>query len=123
LKSQRRGLPHRPSSVLGENLEISGFARPPNSAAHHIVAGDSSNKYAILARDKLKAEGIDINEYANGVFLPKSSKYVIDDAVAHSKVHTDKYYKAVYDKLQGAPDSRSALQEIAEELKIGKFPY
>ena len=113
------------SKILGENLEAIGKTRPPNSAAHHISAGGSNNVDAINARNILQREGIDINEGANGVFLPKSSKYVIDEAISHSRVHTNLYYKTVFERLNAAPIGkvREELQKIADELLKGTFPY
>ncbi|MGV8857606.1 AHH domain-containing protein [Rhodoglobus sp.] len=59
----------RPSSrVLGANLEAAGTTRPAGTAAHHIMAGLSSN--AADARAALQGFGIDINDARNGVFLP-----------------------------------------------------
>ncbi len=113
------------SSVLGENLEAVGKVRPENSAAHHMVPGGESYFNAQNARQILQREGIDINEAANGVFLPKSSKYVIDDAIAHSRVHTNKYYDNLFERLNNAPagKARNELDKIAQELLNGTFPY
>ena len=59
------------------------------------------------------------------MFLPKSSKYVIDDAVAHSKVHTNVYYKTIFDRLEKVQPNkiREELQKIQTELLNGTFPY
>jgi hypothetical protein len=113
------------SKILGENLEAVGKVRPDNSAAHHIVAGGSNNSYAEETRKLLKKENIDINEASNGVFLPKNSKYIIDEASPHANIHTDIYYRTVYNKLSQVSSSkiRNELQLIAEELQKGIFPY
>lgn len=113
------------STVLGENLEAVGKVRPSNSAAHHMVPSGHSNDFADQARNILKREGIDINEASNGVFLPKSSKYVIDDAIAHTKVHTKVYFEEIFNRLNNAPVGkvRSELDKIAQELLNGTFPY
>jgi hypothetical protein len=68
---------------------------------------------------------IDINEAANGIFLPKSSKYVIDEATSHANVHTKVYYETVYDRINNVPKDRirTELQKIANELSNGTFPY
>ncbi|MDR3048135.1 MAG: AHH domain-containing protein [Bacteroidales bacterium] len=109
--------------LLKPNLEAVGNVRPNNSAAHHIVVGGSSK--ADDARKLLKEADIDINEASNGVFLPKSSKYVIDEASPHANVHTDAYYRNIYDRLEKTPinQRRYELQKIAEELQNGIFPY
>jgi hypothetical protein len=113
------------SKVLGENLEAVGKVRPDNSAAHHIVAGGSQNTYAERTRVLLKNADIDINEAANGVFLPKNSKYLIDEASSHANIHTNVYYEAVYDRLKNLSKEgfRGELQKIANELSQGIFPY
>ena len=112
-------------TTLGENLIAFGKARPANSHAHHITAGGASNLDAQRARQILQNEGIDINEAANGVFLPSSSKYAIDNAVPHANVHTNVYYREVYDRLKVAQPGkvRDELQKIADELLNGTFPY
>lgn len=116
------------SARLGTNLEKTGTTRPPNTAAHHICAAGSTNTSAIKTREILEKAGINIDEAANGVFLPKSSKYSLgdyEDAVAHTLVHTDIYYKAVYERLRNLPYNkiRDELKLIADELLVGAFPY
>jgi hypothetical protein len=113
------------SKVLGENLEAVGKVRPDNAAAHHIVAGGSNNQFAKETRDILQKEGIDINEASNGVFLPKNAKYIIDESSSHANIHTDVYYQTVYARLRDAQPGarRNVLQEIANELSNGIFPY
>lgn len=124
LSKQNLGKPAS-SKVLGENLEAVGKIRPENSAAHHIVPGGETYINAKEARGLIEEAEIDINEATNGVFLPKGSKYVIDDAIAHSKVHTNKYYDNLYDRLKSVSkeDRRMELQKISEELLNGTFPY
>ncbi|WP_281309610.1 AHH domain-containing protein [Flavobacterium flavigenum] len=112
-------------TTLGENLISFGKNRPINSHAHHITAGGASNVNAASARAILQREGIDINEAANGVFLPSSSKYAIDEAVPHANVHTNLYYEKVFERLEAAQPGkvREELQKIADELLNGTFPY
>jgi hypothetical protein len=113
------------SKVLGDNLEAVGKIRPDNAAAHHIVAGGENYINAEAAREILKKADIDINEAANGVFLPKGSKYVIDESIAHTKVHTHSYYDNLLIRLQNSSPNkiREELQRISEELLTGTFPY
>jgi hypothetical protein len=111
------------SSILGKNLEAMGVVRPSNSAAHHIVAG--SDRRAALARSILQREGIDINEAANGVFLPRSSGVARPPRTTHSRVHTDLYYREVEQRLRNAAPGtvRTELDRIANELLNGIFPF
>lgn len=62
---------------------------------------------------------------ANGVFLPSSSKYAIDNAVPHANVHTNVYYENVFNRLNNVQPNkvRDELQKIADELLNGTFPY
>jgi hypothetical protein len=122
LSKQKLGRAHS-SKILGENLEAVGKIRPANSAAHHIVAGGSEK--AKETRKLLEEADIDINEAANGVFLPKSSKYVVDEATPHANVHTNKYFDEVNIRLERIPvnQRRNELQKIATELENGTFPY
>ncbi|MEZ4310031.1 MAG: AHH domain-containing protein [Polyangiaceae bacterium] len=61
------GASNAPSSrALGRALGAAGHARPPGSAAHHIVAGNAPA--AAPARAVLEKFGIGINDAANGAF-------------------------------------------------------
>jgi RHS repeat-associated protein len=110
------------SRVLAFNLERIGNRRPENYAAHHIVAG--SDKRAARARSILAKNGIDINEAANGVFLPQGSIYLNQAGRDHFTVHTKRYYEQVTRELMQAQpnDLRDVLVNIAERLKRGTFP-
>ncbi|MCP4567076.1 MAG: hypothetical protein GY841_05810, partial [FCB group bacterium] len=88
------------SRVLGNNMEAVGMTRPADTAAHHIVAG--TDKRAPRAREVLRREGIDINAAANGVFLPRSSRYAIEPITTHSRVHTNRYYRELEERILNA---------------------
>lgn len=116
------------STTLGKNLEAIGVSRPgPGSvAAHHIVA--HGDQRALNVRAILQQEGIDIDEAANGVFLPRSSKFaeqMPELGPPHSRIHTDNYYTALEARLGAtAPgEIRDELQKIASELISGEFPW
>jgi len=116
------------SSILGKNLEAIGVARPgPGTVAgHHIVA--HGDQRAVNIRSILQREGIDIDEAANGVFLPRSSKFadqMPELGPPHSRIHTDNYYSALETRLGSvAPgEVRDELQRIAVELVTGDFPW
>jgi hypothetical protein len=112
------------SRLLGRNLGAAGVMRPPNSAAHHIVAGGAPG--AAEARSVLSRFGIDINAAENGVFLPLNTK-VADRAAAsvHATLHTNAYYATVNDVLGQATsqsDALAALGVIRAQLLSGGFP-
>lgn len=104
------------STKLGENMrkafQVTGkdryydlgdylFDGKRNVAAHHIVAGGETNKYAKDCQSLLAYAGIDINDAENGVFLVSKAKFS-DSAALHSGRHTTEYYKAVHDRLFAA---------------------
>lgn len=112
------------SRVLGKNLVKSGIARPPETAAHHIVAWNdvrAKPSQAILAR-----EGIGIDEAANGVFLPiyKTSPNPLG-AQVHVEVHSGLYHLEVFNRLNaaGPGNVRAELQMITTELLSATFPH
>ena len=109
------------SRVLRQNLIKAGADVPsyPN-AAHHIVAGNSAK--AAEARAILQKYGVDINDAANGVFLP-TVKDVAEGAY-HPGLHTDSYYRKVTELLSSAKSKEDVLDilgDIAEQLKKGTF--
>jgi len=115
----------KPSSrQLGTNLEAAGAPRPPGTAAHHIVAGNSRG--AQDARETLDELDIDINEAGNGVFLPANrGSPNPDSAATHSTLHTDAYYNEVNRILGGAEtreEALEALEYIRTKLQSGWSP-
>jgi RHS repeat-associated protein len=112
------------SRVLSQNIEAAGTVRPPDSAAHHIVAG--SDARAAEARAVLQREGVGINHADNGVFLPKNTSVPNPSgAQVHSTVHTNVYYNAVNAALRSASAGtvRDVLVDIANQLLGGGFPH
>ena len=109
--------------ALARALKKAGHVRPPESAAHHIVALNArgaKRSQKILAR-----LGIGINEAANGVFLPatKASANPTGAAV-HSTLHTSAYYEKVYQALRVVKtraDAESVLKGIRQDLLKGTF--
>jgi len=101
-------------------------------AAHHIVSWHDER--ALAARQILAQYGIDINDEANGVWLPQYEKdlphLACPDAYAHAKIHTNVYYVNVTNLLQtearvlgtSAEDIRDILRDIGDELVSGVFP-
>lgn len=113
------------STVLSDNMIVFGKTRPADVAAHHIVASGHSNAFAAQTRAILQREGIDINEAANGVFLPKNRGYPNAPETIHTLVHTNTYFQTVFNRINNAPSGkiREELQKIADELLLGTFPY
>ncbi len=115
----------KPSArVLRDNMIKKLGKVTPNFpfATHHIVAGRA--KGAREARTVLLKFGIDINDAANGVFLPTIKN--VSAASYHPGLHTNKYYENVNRMLLEATsekEARDILDKIASMLLNGKFPY
>jgi hypothetical protein len=112
------------SEKLAANMEAAGIPRPPGTAAHHIVAGSAKN--AARAREVLRRFGIDINDAANGVFLPAHRNTPgAPPGTTHSTLHTKAYYDAVTRALDAArtrQEALMALDNIRRRLLSGGFP-
>jgi len=122
----RRGATSAHSKQLGDNMTAAGKTRPKNTAAHHMVA--STDPRAATSRSILKAEGIDFNDAANGVFLKTSSKYATPPAITHSVIHTNKYFAEVERRLivaqaKGPGHVRAALVKMEKDILAGTFKY
>ncbi|WP_164016539.1 AHH domain-containing protein [Pyxidicoccus trucidator] len=109
------GSPAPSSKRLAANLESAGVRRPQGTDAHHIVAANA--EAAGSARAVLHRFGVDIDDAANGVFLPSNS-HVINPAPGsvHSTIHTNEYYSAVDFALRRAR-SRQDVLEILSQLR------
>ncbi|CVK19390.1 hemagglutinin repeat-containing protein [Sporomusa sphaeroides] len=109
------------SRKLGDNLVAAGVERPDYaSAAHHIVAGNSVK--ANEARAILQKYGIDIDDAANGVFLPTVKD--VSNSAYHPSLHTNAYYEKVTNLLQDVTTKEEALDilnKISNQLKNGTF--
>lgn len=99
---------------------------PFNNAAHHIVMSNSKDKRMKKLRDLFKKHGMDINDADNGIFLPRTVSDSINSGLpAHSKMHSDAYKQAVYNRLKNKKSEagvRQALTDIANEIRTGKIP-
>lgn len=117
--------PPAPSSKrLAANLEAAGMRRPPGTDAHHIVAANA--EAAGPARAVLRRFGVDIDDAANGVFLPSNTSVASPaPGSAHSTVHTKDYYNTVNDALNSAgsrQDVLKALDRLRQRLLSHTLP-
>ncbi len=112
------------SKRLAANLEAAGVQRPPSTDAHHIVAANA--EAASTARAVLRRFGVDIDDAANGVFLPSNaSASTAAPGSLHSTVHTKTYYAEVTARLLRATskqDVTDVLDDIRQMLLSGSFP-
>jgi hypothetical protein len=107
----------RNAQILRRNLERAGVEAPPGYEAHHIVPSTRNYESAVEAREILERFGIDINDAANGIFLPKS---------VHNGLANDyRYMDAVLEDLKRATSKEDAikiLQKIGQRLLDGTYP-
>jgi hypothetical protein len=112
------------SRVLGKLLELSGIQRPEGYEAHHIVAG--FHERADPGRQILQKFGININDPANGVFLPATDKTInVNGEAIHRPLHTHEYMDAVNKALNEAKTKEEAiatLKRIGRALQAGGYP-
>jgi hypothetical protein len=90
---------------------------PDELVAHHIIPPlDVPSDSLQRAQAHAQRLGIDPDEAANGVALPRAR---------HQQAYTDSYFDAVWERFRGAHDRDSGvavLQGIATELAAGEFP-
>jgi len=111
------------SKKLRQNLIDKGKNVPEYSnAAHHIVACNSPK--AATAREILKRFKININDSANGVFLPTSKGTT--GGIYHPSLHTNSYYDEVNNLLEDATSKKEVLDilnSIGVSLQNGTFTH
>ena len=130
---EKRNARRRALYALNRNMRLSPnhSSKPKNTASHHIVA--LTDPRAKQALEILMKWGIDFNDEANGVNLPRYKKHVPHDsmpaAIAHSQIHTEMYHENVFTVLMkvdliavSKEDITEALREIADDLQEGIFP-
>ena len=109
------------SNILRKNLIKAGDEVPEyKNAAHHIVAGNA--KKAEESRTVLNKFGIDINDSANGVFLPTEKG--VSESAYHPSLHTNQYYNKVNELMLQAEtkeDAIATLGYIKDQLNKGTF--
>lgn len=99
--------------------------------AHHIVAKNSQRSRRAV--QILQALGIDLDDPANGVFLPSDAgskrNGVLKGAYIHAQIHTKPYYSNINYQIvqayeQGAEkeDMKRLLNDIARDLRRGVYP-
>ncbi len=129
---EKRNARRRALYALNRNMRLSPNhpPKPKNTASHHIVA--LADPRAERALRILVKWGIDFNDEANGVNLPRYKKHVphnaMPDAVAHSQTHTADYHDNVFTVLAmvdstatSKEDIFKVLREIATDLQFGSF--
>jgi hypothetical protein len=105
------------ADVLAANLRRELGSRPPGHAAHHVVPKGMAG--AQEARDILARADIDVNDAANGMWLPEDYTVVNElTGEIHSTIHTGRYVRWLTELLreaerEGGPEAvRRALRDI-----------
>jgi hypothetical protein len=115
----------RNSQILGQNLETAGRPRPAEGyEPHHIVP---SEKWAELddLRRQFGAWNIDLNDAANGVWLPGSQSAHDSVGSYHTRLHNSDYRRAVEKAFEGVASREEALEvldRVRGHLEAGTFP-
>jgi hypothetical protein len=130
LSKQKLGLPRRAEHLEANIKSAFGVDKPGSDfTAHHIVP-DFSNKtgdlkiYSDRANAVLRKHRIDINEAANGVYLPrkKAMSSVEFDANVygspHEKIHTKNYMRQIAERLEDADLAGASPDEIRDILQL-----
>lgn len=112
------------SATLAQHMEVAGIgARPECYAAHHIVAKNA--RHADEGREVLAKWGIELDDAANGVYLPQQKDDCGNGEAYHPQIHTRRYYLTVNRMLRLATSKEQAiatLREIARLLSLNQFP-
>lgn len=121
----KNGIVSVPSEASADKLRrnmINANIQEPTyqNAAHHIVAGNARD--ASEARQILDNFKININDAANGVFLP--TEIGVSNAAYHPSLHTTNYYDKVNALLRNATSKQDAIDilgQISKALQNGSF--
>ena len=81
-------------------------------AAHHVVEGN--DPAAVKSRKLLEKYGIDINDAANGIFLPTDSNRSIFKGAVHKTHHTKEYSEYVYNELKDCKSREEVIKKLTE---------
>lgn len=121
------------SQQLGRNLTEGGESprTPGDEDAHHIVMSNSEDPRMVRLRDVMQTHDIDINDPANGVWLPRNADARAngDPRTLHKGegLHSADYKQSVYDALMAGepqPPTRrqflARLRNLKNQLKSGR---
>lgn len=116
----------RDAKELGDNLTAAGQPKPGvGYQPHHKVPVAAGGPEMAALREKLAALGIDINDAANGVWLPGPASDPNAPEAYHPRLNNGEYNAAVIDAFRDvttAADARLTLDRIGNSLQQGDFP-
>lgn len=117
------------SRRLGEFMRACDIPRPgPRWDAHHIVSGahpEAELSRAVLADEDIK---IRIDDPDNGCWMPKTKNdarpTIYPNAIGHNRIHRQKYYDWIYNKISFMPDDgsvRAFFRTVRRQLLDGNI--
>jgi hypothetical protein len=110
-----------PSERLRASLEAAEVHVPDGHDAHHIVASRGGGEAGDRARHVLENAGIGSDSAPNGVPLPRTSTdpgTVPEGLSRHQVLHTDRYYGALADVLEGVPRYDLPARAVSQLVRI-----
>jgi hypothetical protein len=114
------------SKFLGDNLRTSGRRSPGEGyGAHHIAPSRAGDERMDELRARLDDLKLDLNDAANGVWLPGSNAAEDATGAYHPSLNNKQYNTAIIDAFKDVTTRDQAidvLKRIAEKLLEGKFP-
>jgi hypothetical protein len=106
---------------LASNLQKAGISRPLDSAAHHIVSKKDVVGNATVARQILSEVKLDLDNPANGVFLPTDKEFAsISGMACHSVeeyMHKSGFMSGLTERLLRARGSKSLVLEVLSDAR------
>lgn len=112
-------------ALIAENIASGGPSEPPEGCdAHHIVPQQDKRKftlpYADNARKILKNCNIDLDSADNGIFLPNKKDGTSKcNGPYHRDLHTENYYKNIFESLDKA-NADNGCKGVIDELRLIK---
>ncbi|MBC7938224.1 MAG: AHH domain-containing protein [Chitinophagaceae bacterium] len=110
---------------LGEAMIAAGRNQPAGGfVPHHIVLREGGGAQMAAARARLMELGIDLNQEANGVWLPSHRAEQGAEGAYHERLHNRPYFEGVADGLRVAgsrDDALAILRDIGQQLSEGVF--
>jgi hypothetical protein len=112
---------------LAENLEKAGKPKPAAGyQPHHMVPSRDGGPAMQAIRDKLAVLDLDLNDAANGIWLPGwKSVETPGEPAYHQRLANDDYNQAIIELLEPVTTKQEAigvLERIGARLQIQDFP-
>ena len=111
------------SEILGDNLRAADISpRGSGYEAHHIVPTRAGDERMEALRQRLTGMGLNLNDAANGVWLPGPAASTDATGAYHRKLNNSDYNDAVVAAFRGVEtlaEARDVLSRIGSQLQEG----